>query len=95
MKRSVGFVIFFALSFLALSASASTTGQEFQAFYDWVFGAATGFLGRGIAITAGIIGLAIGAGMGKAIPALMGVLLAIIGSIGPTIINSLFGSALI
>ncbi|ELC3209992.1 conjugal transfer protein TraB, partial [Vibrio parahaemolyticus] len=43
----------------------------------------------------GLIGLGIGAGTGKALPAVIGVFLAIFGVLGPTIVNALFTSATI
>lgn len=82
----------FALPSVALAA---TTGSEFQAVYDFVFNAATGYLGRAIAIAGGLIGLGIGAASGKALPAVIGIVLAIFGALGPSIINSVFGSAII
>lgn len=76
-------------------AHAATTGTEFQGVYDFVYGAATGYLGRSIAIIGGLIGMGFGAASGKVLPAVVGVMLAIFGALGPTIINSIFSSALI
>lgn len=78
-----------------LSTGGGTGGTEFQAFYTFVISAATGFLGRSIAIVGGLIGLGIGAVTGKGLPALIGVFLAVFGVLGPTIINALFTSAII
>ncbi len=74
---------------------AATTGTQFKAFYDFIYGAATGYLGRGIAIAGGLIMLGVAAGTGKATIAILGVVLAIFGALGPTIINSIFASAII
>jgi len=74
---------------------AATTGAEFQSAYQFFFDAATGYLGRGIAIVGGVIGLGIGAARGSALPAVIGVVLAIFGALGPTIIDSIFGSAVV
>jgi len=94
--------LMFAFAFLpelALAASigigGGTGGTEFQAFYNFIYAAATGYLGRSIAIVGGLIGLGIGAGTGKALPAVIGVFLAIFGVLGPTIVNALFTSATI
>ena len=76
-------------------ALAATSGGEFQAFYDFIHGAATGYLGRGLAITGGVFGLAYGIGKGSALPAVLGIILAIFGMLGPTIVNALFSSATI
>jgi len=78
-----------------LGSGGGTGGTEFQTFYTFIYSAATGYLGRSIAIVGGLIGLGIGAGMGKALPAVMGVFLAIFGVLGPAIINALFTSATI
>ena len=88
------FVAFTAV-FLPGLALAATTGGEFQAFYDFIYGAASGYLGRGLAITGGVFGLAYGIGRGSALPAVLGIILAIFGVLGPTIINALFSSATI
>lgn len=97
-KRFVlfGLVAALLMSFVFQSAAyAGTTGVEFKGVYDFIYGAATGYLGRAICIFAGVVGIAIGAGMGKVMPAIIGVILAIFGTLGPTIINSLFKSAVI
>ncbi|MBQ4840006.1 conjugal transfer protein TraB [Pseudoalteromonas luteoviolacea] len=79
----------------SIGAGGGTGGTEFQAFYNFIYAAATGYLGRSIAIVGGLIGLGIGAGTGKALPAVIGVFLAIFGVLGPTIVNALFTSATI
>lgn len=76
-------------------AHAAVTGAAFKTVYDFIYGAATGYLGRSIAIVGGVIGLGLGAGTGKALPAAIGIILAIFGSLGPTIVNSLFSSAIV
>jgi conjugal transfer pilus assembly protein TraA len=82
-----------ALLVLPGLALAATTGAEFQSAYQFFYDAATGYLGRGIAIVGGVIGLGIGAARGSALPAVIGVILAIFGALGPTIIDAIFGSA--
>jgi len=91
-----------ALSMMVLAAllvptmvMAGTSGAEFQGVYDFIYDAATGYLGRAIAITGGVIGLGIGAATGKPLPAIIGIVLAIFGSLGPTIIDTIFASGLI
>lgn len=90
-------LIFFPILGLFFSslAFASTTGSEFQEVYDFIYGAATGYLGRSIAVAGGLIGLGFGAASGRPVIAVVGVVLAIFGALGPNIINALFGSALI
>lgn len=83
------------LMFLPVPSIAATTGAEFEPAYQFIFDAATGYLGRGIAIIGGLIGLGIGAATGSALPAIIGVVLAIFGALGPTIIDNVFGSAIV
>ncbi|MFW6503487.1 conjugal transfer protein TraB [Acinetobacter baumannii] len=92
----VGVLAAILLSLVFQSAAyAGTTGLEFKGLYDFIYGAATGYLGRGICIFAGVVGIATGAGMGRVMPAILGVILAVFGTLGPTIVNSLFKSAII
>ena len=78
---------------IPITAWAGATGTEFEDLYDFFYEAATGYLGRAIALVGGLMGLGVGAATGKPIPALMGVVLAIFGTMGPTLINNLFASA--
>lgn len=96
-KRAAFFLGLAAVIVLATmtDANAAKTGTDFKGLYDFIYEAATGYLGRAIAIFAGIAGLAWGASQGKAMPAIIGVVLAVFGTLGPAIINSLFKSALI
>lgn len=90
--------IMFSRIFIAMTAvlfsslTMATTGGEFQTAYDFINDAATGYLGRSIAIAGGLIGLGMGAASGKALPAVMGVVLAMFGAMGPAIIDSIFAS---
>ncbi len=86
---------FVSLLVMPVVTFAATTGAEFQPAYQFIYNAATGYLGRGIAIIGGVIGLGLGAGSGSALPAIIGVILAIFGALGPTIIDNVFGSAII
>lgn len=90
LKRFIGVALL-----LPGIALAATSGSEFQAFYDFIYDAATGYLGRGLAITGGVFGLAYGIGKGSPLPAVLGIVLAIFGMLGPTIVNALFNSATI
>ena len=82
-------------SHAAATGGSTTADKDFQTIYDFIYNAATGYLGRAIALFGGIVGLAVGASSGKAMPAIMGVILAVFGTIGPQIIESLFKTALI
>ena len=88
-------LVLLVLLMLPLATLAATTGAEFQGAYQFFYDAATGYLGRGIAIVGGLIGLGAGAARGSALPAVLGVILAIFGALGPTIIDAVFGSAVV
>ena len=94
-KKLTALFVMFVVALMPEMALAATTGTEFQAVYTFVHDAATGYLGRAIAITGGIIGLGFGAASGKALPAIVGVVLAMFGAIGPSIINTIFGAGAI
>jgi len=98
-KKGLSYLAFFFLMFFVglvpTAVFAATTGSEFQAVYDFIHGAATGYLGRSIAIAGGLIGLGFGAASGRPVIAVVGIVLAIFGALGPSIINTIFGSALI
>ena len=73
-------------------AAGAVSGSEFQNFYEFIHEAATGYLGRGIAITGGLIALGIAAATGRYVVAVGGIVLAIFGALGPQIVNAIFGA---
>ena len=65
-------------------------------FYDYfMYGVATSYIGRGVAITGGTLALIAGGMSGNFKLALIGVPLALFGIFGPGIADSFFTSALI
>ena len=88
-------LLLFCMMLLPAVAFAATSGDEFKGIYDFVFEAASGYLGRAIAIAGGLIGLGFGAATGRPVIAVVGIVLAVFGSLGPAIINTIFSSALI
>jgi conjugal transfer pilus assembly protein TraA len=98
MKQTLAFpqpAVLLVMLLLPGMVLAATTGAEFQTAYQFFYDAATGYLGRGIAIVGGLIGLGVGAARGSALPAILGVILAVFGALGPTIIDAVFGSAVV
>ena len=89
---AVGFLLAAMLVPGTVFAAGATTGTEFQAFYDFINNAATGFLGRAIAITGGLIALGVAAATGRYVIAIGGIVLAIFGSLGPDIVDAIFGA---
>ena len=80
---------------ISSDGSQGVGGTEFQAFYDFILSASTGYLGRSIAIVGGLVGLGMAAFSGKILPAAIGAALAVFGVLGPTIINAIYTSAMI
>lgn len=68
---------------------AATTGTEFQGLYDMLVGWATGYLGKALAVGAFIVGAVIGFSKGTAMPALVGLVFAIVLGIGPGVIDGM------
>lgn len=89
----LGLMVLLFMPGLAQAAGA-TTGTEFQDFYNFINNAATGFLGRAIAITGGLIALGVAAATGRYVMAIGGVVLAVFGSLGPAIVDAIFGAVI-
>jgi conjugal transfer pilus assembly protein TraA len=90
----VGLALLPSISWALISGSTDG-GVEFKALYDFIYAAGTGYLGRSICIIAGLVGLGVAAISGKAIPAIIGVMLAVFGALGPQIVNTVFTGAII
>lgn len=78
----------------SVASYAGTTGNEFQTLFTTLEGWATGYLGRTIAIAAFILGAGMSLARGSAIPALVGVVIAVFMFYIPPVI-SLIVSAVI
>ena len=90
-KLEVAMVAIVAGVMMSSVAQAGTTGTEFQALFTLLNGWITGYLGRGIAIAAFIMG--VGASiMGRVGTALTGLGTAVIIFIIPTVINNLLSA---
>lgn len=90
MKNKKTFALVAAISLLAAStAHAGTTGTEFQALYNMLVGWASGYLGKALAIAAFIVGAIVGFAKSTAMPALVGIVFAVVFSIGPGVISGM------
>jgi conjugal transfer pilus assembly protein TraA len=92
IKRSTIANSLFALAFVlgALNlAQAGVTGTEFQGLYQLVFDWTTGYLGKAIAIGAFLVGAMVGVVKSTIMPALVGIVFAVLFSVGPTIIGNM------
>ena len=79
---------------LAAPAFAGTTGTEFTGLYNLVKGWSEGYLGRTLAIAALLVGAIVGFAKSTAMPALVGIIFAVLFAIGPGVIDGI-ASALI
>lgn len=84
-----------ALAGIAEAAEKQEWSDIFKPLYQFVYAAATGYLGRAISIVAGIMGLFLGAAKGSPVIAGVGVVLALFGVFGPVLVNAIFTSAII
>ena len=73
----------------AVPAIAGTTGNEFEGLYNMVRGWSDGYLGKTLAIGAFIIGAIVGFAKSTAMPALVGIVFAVLFAIGPGIIDGI------
>ena len=79
---------------LAVPAFAGTSGGGFQSLFNLVKGWTEGYLGRTLAIPAFLVGAIVGFAKSTAMPALIGIIFAVLFAIGPGIIDGI-ASALI
>jgi len=82
-------VVAIALSLLAGSALAGTTGTEFQALYTWVNDVVTGYFGRAVAVAAVGLGAILSIARVNPVPILSGAGFAIFLQYTPTIITGI------
>lgn len=89
MKKLNSMMLAALCALLATPAFAGTTGTEFGALYNLVTGWSQGYLGRTLSIAAFLVGAIVGFAKSTAMPALIGIIFAILFSIGPGIINGI------
>lgn len=78
-----------ALILAAGVAQAGTTGTEFQALHTLLAGWAEGYLGKALAVAAFLFGSGYGVAKQTIVPAILGIVFAIVFSIGPGVINGM------
>ena len=89
---AAAFVLLTALVVVLFSPEAAlggTTGTEFQSIYDKVKGWSTGYLGRLLALCTFIIGLGASIMRQTLFPALTGIGVALVVSLGPSLIEGI------
>lgn len=91
MKRNY-FAVAMALlasMFITSGVIAGVTGNEFQALHTLLTGWASGYLGKSIAIAAFLMGAGFAAAKQNLVPALFGLLVALVFLVGPSIIDNM------
>jgi conjugal transfer pilus assembly protein TraA len=82
-------LLVFATLALMATAQAGVTGTEFQVTYDLIVGWAKGYLGKIFAVAAFLIGAGFSAARQNPMPAIFGLVLALIIGFGPGLIESI------
>ena len=77
------------LALAATAATAGTSGTEFQGLHTTLTGWTEGFLGKALAIAAFLFGAGMGVAKQTVVPAILGVVFALVFSVGPDIINTM------
>lgn len=87
-------IVAVALSIMAGSALAGTTGTEFQSLYTWINDVVTGYFGRAVSVAAVGIGAIMSIARVNPIPILAGVGFAIFLQYTPTIITGILSATI-
>ena len=77
------------LALTAVGATAGTTGTEFQGLHTMLTGWANGYLGKALAIAAFLFGAGYGVAKQTIVPAILGIVFALVFAIGPGVIDGM------
>lgn len=91
-RRTQAVFVAVALSLIAGSALAGTTGTEFQNLYTWINNVVTGYFGRAVSVAAVGIGAILSIARVNPLPILAGVGFAIFLQYTPTIITGILSA---
>lgn len=78
-----------ALMAAATLATAGTTGAEFGNLYNLLLGWTEGFLGKALAFAAFLFGAGFGVAKQTIVPAVMGIVFALVFAVGPGVIQGM------
>jgi conjugal transfer pilus assembly protein TraA len=85
----IGIVVGLAM---AATASAGTSGEEFKGLFDLLTGWMNGYLARSVALAASIAGALYGLAKQNPLLATVGIVFAVILSVGPAVINGILSA---
>jgi conjugal transfer pilus assembly protein TraA len=88
-RKTTIFLAAVALSLIAGSAFAGTTGTEFQNLYNWINNVVTGYFGRAVSVAAVGLGALMSIARVNPVPILTGVGFAVFLQYTPTIITGI------
>lgn len=71
------------------AAQAGTTGTEFQTLHTLLAGWANGYLGKALAVAAFLFGAGYGVAKQTIVPAILGIVFALVFAVGPGIIDGM------
>ena len=78
-----------ALMLGAAVVTAGTTGTEFQSLHTMLTGWANGYLGKALAVAAFLFGAGFGVAKQTILPAILGIVFALVFAIGPGVIDGM------
>lgn len=73
-------------------AMSATTGSEFATLFNRLSDWTTGFLGRALAFAGFLVGVGMGIARATAMPAVIGIVFALMTSVAPSIINGMLSA---
>lgn len=88
-KHNLALLLAVVASFFAAVAQAGTTGTEFQSLHTLLTGWANGYLGKALAVAAFLFGAGYGVAKQTIVPAILGIVFALVFAIGPGVIDGM------
>jgi conjugal transfer pilus assembly protein TraA len=94
LKNKHAILVAGVMAMTAIGATAGTTGSEFQGLHTLLTGWASGYLGRSIAIAAFLLGAGFGVAKQTILPAVLGLVFAVVFLVGPGVIDSMLSAVI-
>ena len=88
-RNQKGLMLGTALLAVGMASQAGTTGTEFQALHTLLTGWANGYLGKALAVAAFLFGAGYGVAKQTIVPAILGIVFALVFAIGPGVIDGM------
>lgn len=88
-SNAKGMLLGVGLLMAGAMATAGTTGTEFQALHTLLTGWANGYLGKALAVAAFLFGAGYGVAKQTIVPAILGIVFALVFAIGPGVIDGM------